>query len=107
LIRIVHRSGGGGYIDSLREQSASTRSDIALWGELESKQGWVTGTAKLAIIAPWIIIATLAARDENVAIYNTTEGTGILSVGLIVSLIAYRLVNLMGLLSKPGRVLTN
>ena len=107
LIRIVHRSGGGGYIDSLREQSASTRSEIALWGELESKQGWVTGTAKLAIIAPWIIIATLAARDENVAIYNTTEGTGILSVGLIVSLIAYRLVNLMGLLSKPGRVLTN
>lgn len=107
LIRIVHRSGGGGFIQSLREQATSARSEIALWGELESKQGWVTGTAKLAIIAPWIIIATLAARAENVAIYNTTEGTGVLLVGLIVSLIAYRLVGFMGTLTGPGRVFTN
>jgi tight adherence protein B len=84
-----------------------TRSEIALWGELESKQGWVTGTAKLSIVAPWLIVATLAARSENVAIYNTTEGTGVLVAGLLVSLIAYRLVGLMGLLSKPSRVLTN
>ena len=107
LIRIVHRAGGVGYIDSLREQALRTRSEIALWGELESKQGWVTGTAKLAIVAPWIIVATLATRPENVAIYNTTEGTAVLVVGLLVSLVAYRLVSLMGSLSKPSRVLTN
>ena len=107
LIRIVHRAGGVGYLDSLREQALRTRSEIALWGELESKQGWVTGTAKLAIVAPWIIVATLATRPENVAIYNTTEGTAVLVVGLLVSLVAYRLVSLMGSLSKPSRVLTN
>ena len=107
LIRIVHRSGGVGYLDSLREQALRTRSEIALWGELESKQGWVTGTAKLAIVAPWIIVATLAARSENVAIYNTVEGTGVLVAGLLVSIVAYRLVGLMGTLSKPSRVLTN
>jgi len=107
LIRIVHRSGGVGYLDSLREQALRTRSEIALWGELDSKQGWVTGTAKLAIAAPWIIVATLAARSENVEIYNTTEGTGVLVAGLLVSLIAYRLVGFMGSLSKPSRVLTN
>lgn len=106
LIRIVHRSGGAGYLESLREQAIRTRSEIALWGELESKQGWVAGTAKLAIIAPWVIVAILAARVENVAIYNTAEGTGVLVAGLLVSLIAYRLVSLMGSLSKPRRVLT-
>lgn len=106
LIRIVHQSGGIGYLDSLREQAARTRSEIALWAELDSKQGWVTGTAKLAIVAPWIVVATLAARGENVAIYNTAEGTGVLVVGLLVSLVAYRLVGLLGSLSKPGRVLT-
>lgn len=107
LIRIVHRSGGVGYLDSLREQALRTRSEIALWAELESKQGWVTGTAKLAIVAPWIIVATLSSRSENVAIYNTTEGTGVLVAGLLVSLVAYRLVGLLGSLSKPSRVLTN
>jgi tight adherence protein B len=105
LIRVVHRSGGIGYLDSLREQALRTRQEIALWGELDSKQGWVTGTAKLAIIAPWIIVATLSTRSENVAIYNTPEGIGVLLAGLLVSLVAYRLVVLMGNLSKPKRVL--
>jgi tight adherence protein B len=106
LIRIVNRSGGVGYLDSLRDQALRTRSEIALWAELDSKQGWVTGTAKLAIIAPWIVVATLAARAENIAIYNTLEGTGVLVIGLLVSLIAYRFVGLLGSLSKPTRVLT-
>jgi tight adherence protein B len=106
LIRIVHSSGGVGYLDSLRDQASRTRSEIALWAELDSKQGWVTGTAKLAIVAPWIVVGTLASRAENVAIYNTAEGTGVLVVGLLVSLIAYRIVGLLGSLDKPGRVLT-
>lgn len=106
LIRIVYRSGGIGYLDSLREQAIRTRSEIALWGELESKQGWVSGTAKLAIVAPWVIVAILASRAENVAIYNSAQGTAVLVVGLLVSLIAYRLVILMGALSKPSRVVT-
>ena len=104
LIRVATKSGGVGYIDSLREQALRTRSEIALWGELESKQGWVTGTAKLAIIAPWIIVATLSSRPENVAIYNTSEGLTVLVFGLAVSLVAYRMVTLLGALPRPRRV---
>jgi tight adherence protein B len=106
LIRVANNSGGLGYLDSLREQAQRTRSEIALWGELESKQGWVTGTAKLAIVAPWIIVATLSSRPENVAIFNTTEGTSILVFGLAVSLLAYRMVTALGALSRPRRVFT-
>jgi tight adherence protein B len=106
LIRVANKSGGEGYLDSLREQALRTRSEIALWGELESKQGWVAGTAKLAIIAPWIIVATLSSRPENVAIYNTSEGVTILAFGLLVSLAAYRMVTLLGLLARPRRVFT-
>ena len=106
LIRVATNSGGVGYLDSLREQALRTRSEIALWGELESKQGWVTGTAKLAIIAPWIIVATLSSRPENVAIYNTSEGLTVLVFGLLVSLVAYRMVTLLGALSRPRRVFT-
>ena len=106
LIRVANSSGGVGYLDSLREQALRTRSEIALWGELESKQGWVTGTAKLAIVAPWIIVATLSSRPENVAIFNTTEGTTILIFGLAVSLLAYRMVTALGALARPRRVFT-
>lgn len=104
LIRIVHVSGGAGYLESLREQAQLTRSDIATWGELDAKQGWVTGTAKLALIAPWIIVSFLASRPENVEIYNTEEGLTILLVGLVISLGAYRLIGLLGNLTRPQRV---
>lgn len=104
LIRIVHHSGGAGYIDSLNSQAKITRSDIATWGELESKQGWVTGTAKLALVAPWVVVLFLASRPENVEIYNTNEGLTVLLVGLTISLIAYRLIGLLGNLAKPKRV---
>lgn len=107
LIRVVHRSGGLGFRACLRDQADRTRSEIALWGELESKQGWVTGTAKLAIIAPWIIVAILSSRPENVEIYNTNEGVTILIIGLVISLVAYRLVSVLGTLPKPRRVLAN
>ena len=104
LIRIVHESGGAGYLESLKEQGRITRTEIATWGELESKQGWVTGTAKLALVAPWIIVTFLSSRPENVAIYNTNEGLTILLVGLVVSLIAYRLIGVLGNLTRPKRV---
>lgn len=106
LVRLVHEAGGGGMLEALRHQSSTTRNEIALFGELESKQGWVTGTAKLAIVAPWIIVATLASRPENVAIYNTTTGMTILGFGLFVSILAYRLVLVLGSLPKPARVFT-
>ena len=107
LIRLVHLSGGAGYIESLSEQAKITRSEIATWGELESKQGWVTGTAKLALVAPWVVVLFLASRPENVQIYNTNEGLTILLVGLTVSLVAYRLIGLLGNLTKPKRVFVN
>lgn len=107
LIRQVHESGGQGYIDSLRVQAIQTRSEVALWGELNSKQGWVTATAKLALIAPWFIVATLSSREENVAIYNSSEGVMVLVFGLLVSLVAYRAILLLGALSRPERVFVN
>ncbi|CAB4624481.1 unannotated protein [freshwater metagenome] len=106
LIRVVQTSGGVGYLDSLRDQAERTRAEIAVWGELESKQGWVTGTAKLAIVAPWIIVAILSSRPENVAIYNSDEGVSLLLFGLMVSVAAYRMVTLIGTLTKPRRVFT-
>lgn len=105
LIRITQTSGGAGYLDSLRRQAQITREEIALWGELESKQGWVQGTAKLAVLAPWFIVAILGNRPENSNVYNSAEGITILLAGLGVSLFAYRLISILGRLDRPVRVL--
>ncbi|MFM7013582.1 MAG: type II secretion system F family protein [Actinomycetota bacterium] len=104
LIRVAQVSGGIGFLTSLRNQAKSARADLALWGELKSKAGWVQGTAKLAILAPWIIVGTLAQRAENVNIYNSAEGLAILLGGLGISVVAYRLVGVLGKLPSAPRV---
>mgnify|MGYP000355395690 FL=1 len=104
LVRIVTDSGGQGFHTALRSQVVLARQDLALAGELESKQGWVSGTAKVAIMAPWLVVVMLCARKENVVAYSSPQGAAILLTGLIVSIIAYRLIQLFGSFSEPVRV---
>lgn len=104
LLQVVLAAGGQSYQESLRNQSRQLREDLNLRGQLESKQGWVAGTAKMAVAAPWIVVAMLSARAENAAIYNTQEGAGILILGFVVSIVAYRFIHLLGALPVAPRV---
>ena len=104
LVQIVTASGGQGFHSALRAQAVLARQNLALSGELESKQGWVSGTAKVAIMAPWIVVVMLCARTENVEAYSSAQGASILIIGLVVSIFAYRLIQLFGSVAGPVRV---
>ena len=105
LVRMVHTIGATNYHQVLRDQARSLRSDIAMWATIETKQSWVLGTAKLAIAAPWLIVALLATRSENAAVYNSSGGSSLLIGGLLVSAFAYYLIHLLGALPQIKRVL--
>jgi len=104
VITLATAAGGGGFYEALRTQATVTRQELALWGEIESKQGWVAGTAKIAVAAPWIIVVLLASRPENLAAYSSETGSMILIIGLVVSVFAYRLIQLLGSVVQPHRV---
>lgn len=104
-LRISNEVGGSNLAQSLRQQSKQIRAELALWGEIESKQGWVVGTAKLAVAAPWLIVGMLAVRQENAAVYNSTQGASILFTGLLISVFAYRLIHYLAALPQNPRVL--
>lgn len=106
VLRLVSDSGSESLAATLRRQSTNLRRDIALHGQIESKQGWVTGTAKIAVAAPWIVVALLSLRRENAAIYNSSSGALILLIGFVVSVFAYRLVQILGTLPEQPRVLS-
>lgn len=104
LLRIANSTGSDGYVSALRNQSNSLRQEAALKAQLEAKQGWVVGTAKLAVVAPWLIVAVLSFRPENAAIYRSVSGTAILLLGLLASAIALRMVYRIGSLASAVRV---
>lgn len=104
LIRLVNQLGGARFVESLRAMAQQCRAEMSLDGEIAAKQGWIAGTAKLAIASPWIIVLLLSSRPENSMAYSSSGGLMILTAGLGVSLVAYRLIHALGKLPTRPRV---
>jgi tight adherence protein B len=104
LLRLSRSSGGIGLSSNLNRLGSQLRQQAALAGEISAKQGWVTGTAKLALATPWIIVLLLGSRPENALAYNSSSGLLVLSIGLVICLTAYAVINAVSSLPEPKRV---
>ncbi|MFZ5871511.1 MAG: type II secretion system F family protein, partial [Actinomycetota bacterium] len=104
-LRLTREVGGTDLGRLLRTLSAFLREDARTRSELEARQSWTVNAARLAVAAPWIVLALLATRPEAVAAYNRGAGVLVLAVGAGVSVIAYRLMVRIGRLPEEERVL--
>jgi tight adherence protein B len=104
-LRVVNDSGGTGFVAALRHQAQSIRDDTALFQQIAAKQGWVLGTAKVAVAAPWLVVILLASRQENAQAYSSAQGSLLLLAGLLASMVAIRLIALIGAIDERRRVL--
>jgi tight adherence protein B len=104
-MRVAREVGGTDLGRLLRTLSAFLRDDARTRAELETRQGWTVGAARLALAAPWIVLAMLALRPETVAAYDTTAGVGVLLGGAAVSVAAYRIMLRIARLPVETRVL--
>jgi len=104
-LRLANDSGSEGYQQTLHNQAKSIRERTALNQQIAAKQGWVLGTAKVAVTAPWLIVALLAMRSENADVYNSDLGSLLLATGLFASFVAIRLIAVMGRIETHVRVL--
>lgn len=105
ITRLASASGGRGYLNALRNQSLQLRLENATWTEIQVKQNWVLGTAKLAVLAPWLVLVLLSLRPETAIAFQTEVGIAVLVIGLVASLLAFRLVKALGALPERVRTL--
>ena len=104
-LRITREVGGSDLGRLLRTLSSFLREDARTRGELEARQSWTVSAARLAVAAPWIVLAILATRPGAVDPYNEPAGVVVLAVGAAASLLAYRLMLRIGRLPEEERVL--
>ena len=104
-LRLAHEVGGTDLGTLLRSLSQMLREDMRTRGELEARQSWTVNGAKVAVAAPWLVLALLSSRPQAAAAYATTAGAVILLVGAVVSVIAYRLMLRLGRLPEEERTL--
>ena len=61
--------------------------------------------ARLAVAAPWIVLAMLSTRPDSLQAYSRPAGALVLAVGAGLTLVAYRLMVRIGRLPEEARVL--
>lgn len=104
-LRLTREVGGTDLGTLLRTLSGFLRDDARTRGELEARQSWTINAARLAVAAPWIVLASLSTRPEAVSAYNSAAGVAVLVVGGICSVAAYLLMVRIGRLPEDVRVL--
>jgi len=104
-LRLAREVGGSDLGRLLRTLSQFLREDARTRAELETRQGWTVNAARLALAAPWAVLALLALRPEAVGAYDSAAGVLVLAVGGGVSIVAYRLMLRLARLPEDERVL--
>ncbi|TCO47043.1 tight adherence protein B [Kribbella antiqua] len=104
-LRIAREVGGGDLGRLLRSLSTFLRDDARTRSELESRQSWSVNGARVAVAAPWLVLALLSFQGDVIQRYNSPIGALIIGVGAIVCVVAYRLMLRIGRLPEPERVL--
>jgi tight adherence protein B len=104
-LRLAREVGGSDLGRLLRTLSQFLRDEARTRAELETRQGWTVNAARLALAAPWVLLALLALRPETVAAYNSPGGVVVLAIGGGVSFVAYRLMLRIARLPTEQRVL--
>lgn len=104
-LRVAREVGGGELGRLLRHLSGYLRDEQRTRSELESRQAWAVNGARLAVAAPWFVLALMSTQPEVMDRYRTAAGAVVLVVGAVVCLVAYRLMRRLGRLPTERRVL--
>lgn len=104
-LRIARDVGGSDLGHVLRTLSALLREDLRTRGEITARQSWTVNAARISVAAPWLTLALLSTRPEAVAAFTSWTGTIVLVGAAVVSVVAYRLMKLLGRLPVPERVI--
>lgn len=104
-LRIAAEVGGSDLGRMLRTLSEFLRADLRTRGELQARQSWTVNGARLAVAAPWVVLAFMSGRGHGSAAFDTPLGVVVLVGGAAVSAIAYALMLRIGRLPEEPRVL--
>lgn len=104
-LRVTREVGGSDLGRVLRTLGGFLREEARTRGELEARQSWTVNAARLAVVAPWLVLVVLAGQPAASAAYNSPAGVTVLALGAASTMLAYRLMIRVGRLPRERRVL--
>lgn len=102
ILEIAQHVGGSSLGTILRSLSHYVRAESRTRSELVARQSWTINAARLAVAAPWAIVALLSLRTHEA--YATAAGTWLLIVGAAATCIGYLWMKRAGELPLAARL---
>ncbi|WP_216395475.1 type II secretion system F family protein [Arcanobacterium phocae] len=103
-MRLSHELGGRDLAALLSQLASTVREDNRARGELLARQSWTVNGARLAAVAPWLLLAIFATRPGTIESFSSPAGIAVLCVGVIATVVAYVLMLKLGELSPDVRI---
>ncbi len=97
--------GGRDSNNSLRLLAEFIREDLDVVEEIRTKFGWIRNSAALATAAPWILLILLSSQSSTVTAFSTSAGIQVLSIGVVMTAVAYLWMERVGTLPQMARAL--
>lgn len=104
-LRLTRDVGGTDLGTTLRSLATMLREEQRTRGELLARQSWTVNGARLAVVAPWIILAMVSLRADAAQAFNSASGVLVLGGGAAMCAVAYWLMKRLGALPVERRVL--
>lgn len=102
-LRMSREVGGSELTNVLRSLSVYLRQEAAIRSEIEARQSWVMNAARLGLAAPWVVLFLLTTRPEAALAYNSAGGITLIVAGLVLSVVAFRIMAGIGRLPEQPR----
>lgn len=103
-LKIAREVGGSDLGRLLGTLSDFLRDSSRTRAELQARQSWTVNGAKLACVAPWVVLILMATQPAVRTVYNSWAGFTLMSSGVLLSWFAYRLMLRIGTLPPEKRV---
>jgi tight adherence protein B len=97
--------GGRDSNNALRLLAEFIREDLDVVEEIRTKFGWIRNSAALATAAPWILLILLSSQSSTVSAFSTSTGIQVLSIGVVMTAVAYLWMERVGTLPQMARAL--
>lgn len=103
-MRIAADLGGHDLSTMLSSLATLVREDNRARGDLLARQSWTVNGARLAAVAPWLMLALFASRPGTLEAFQTPMGIVVICIGLVLTVVAYVLMIRLGRLPEPERI---
>ena len=103
-LRLAHNLGGRDLATTLASLASLVREDNRARGELLARQSWTVNGARLAAVAPWIMLLLFSTRPGAIGAFTSPTGVAILVIGFVLTLVAYWLMLRLGRLPEEQRI---